>query len=474
MKTKVIATIGPASSSQQMLKKLIFAGVDVFRLNFSHGVYEDFERIIKDIRALNAKMETHVAILADLQGPKIRTGEIVGGSKKVNKGDVVTFTTIKDEKPGEKIFISYERFPLDVKAGENILLDDGKITLRVIHTDGRQQVEAKVMNGGILLPRKGVNLPNTNLSLPSLTEKDIKDLDFILHHEIDLIALSFVRSEADIISLKELIEAKKPLIKPPIIAKIEKPEAIKRLDTIIASAAGVMVARGDLGVEIPLQHVPLIQKKIVKKCLSQAKPVIIATQMMEGMINNPRPTRAEVNDVANSVMDGADALMLSGETSIGNYVVETVETMQKIISEVEHYDDIYNKFQPPVFKNNDRFTSDSIIYSGCKVAGEARAKAIVSVASSGYSTAKISSHRPKAKIIAFAREQHILRRLNLLWGVQPMWFDRFINTDQTISDLMEELKSKGIIQKGDLVLHISNMPINQPGKSNMLKLSFAE
>jgi pyruvate kinase len=474
MKTKVIATLGPASSSPQMIKKLIFAGVDVFRLNFSHGIYEDFERIIRDIRALNAKMETHVAILADLQGPKIRTGEIEGGSRKVSKGDVITFTTNVDETPGEKIFISYKRFPLDVKAGENILLDDGKINLRIISTDGREQVQAKVMNGGILYPRKGVNLPNTNLSLPSLTEKDIRDLDFILQHEIDLIALSFVRSESDITSLQQLIDEKKLSFKPPIIAKIEKPEAIKRLDAIIAAAAGVMVARGDLGVEIPLQHVPLIQKKIVKKCLSQAKPVIIATQMMEGMINNPRPTRAEVNDVANSVMDGADALMLSGETSVGNYPVETVETMQKIISEVEHYDDIYNKFQPPVFKNNDRFTSDSIIYSGCKVAGEARAKAIVSVASSGYSTAKISSHRPKAKIIAFAREQHILRRLNLLWGVQPMWFDRFINTDQTISDLMEELKSKGIIQKGDLVLHISNMPINQPGKSNMLKLSYAE
>jgi len=383
-------------------------------------------------------------------------------------------TTNKDETPGEKIFISYQRFPLDVKAGENILLDDGKINMRVISTDGRHEVEARAMNGGILYPRKGVNLPNTNLSLPSLTEKDIRDLDFILQHEVDLIALSFVRSESDITSLQKLIDEKKLSFKLPIIAKIEKPEAIKRLDAIIAAAAGVMVARGDLGVEIPLQHVPLIQKKIVKKCLSQAKPVIIATQMMEGMINNPRPTRAEVNDVANSVMDGADALMLSGETSVGNYPVETVETMQKIISEVEHYDDIYNKFQPPVFKNNDRFTSDSIIYSGCKVAGEARAKAIVSVASSGYSTAKISSHRPKAKIIAFAREQHILRRLNLLWGVQPMWFDRFINTDQTISDLMEELKSKGIIQKGDLVLHISNMPINQPGKSNMLKLSYAE
>ncbi len=474
MKTKIVATIGPASSSPKLLKKLIFAGVDVFRLNFSHGVYEDLERIIKDIRALNTKMETHVAILADLQGPKIRTGEIPDGSKKLIKGQTLIFTTNDTDTDRDKVFISYKRLPLDVRTGENILLDDGKINLRVIRTDGESEVETRVLNGGVLYSRKGVNLPNTNLSLPSLTQKDIRDLDFILKHDIDLIALSFVRSEFDIEALRKLIDEKHKTFKPPIIAKIEKPEAIKRLDAVIAAADGVMVARGDLGVEIPLQHVPLIQKKIVKKCLSMAKPVIIATQMMEGMINNPRPTRAEVNDVANSVMDGADALMLSGETSIGNYPVETVETMQKIISEVEHYEDIYHKFQPPVIKNNDRFISDSIIYSGCKIAGEVKAKAIVSIASSGYSTAKISSHRPKAKVIVFAREQHILRRLNLLWGVQPLLFDRFINTDQTISDLMEELKAKGLIQTGDLVLHISNMPINQPGKSNMLKLSFAE
>jgi pyruvate kinase len=474
MKTKVIATLGPASSSQKIIKKLIFAGVDVFRLNFSHGAYDDFERIIKDICALNKKMETHVAILADLQGPKIRTGEIPGGSRKLAKGDVVVLTTKTTNEPGEKIYISYERFPQDVKAGETILLDDGKIILRIVKTDGQSVVEAKVLNGGILYSRKGINLPNTNLSLPSLTPKDINDLDFILKKEIDLIALSFVRSEFDIETLRKNIDDKNPTFKPPVIAKIEKPEAIKRIDAIIDAADGVMVARGDLGVEIPLQQVPMIQKKIVKKCLSKAKPVIIATQMMEGMMNNPRPTRAEVNDVANSVMDGADALMLSGETSVGVYPVESVETMQKIISEVEHFEDIYHKYQPPVMKNNDRFISDSIIYSGCKVAGEARAKAIVSVASSGYSTAKIASHRPKSKIFVFAREQHILRRLNLLWGVQPLWFDRFINTDQTISDLMDELKSKGLIQKGDLVLHISNMPINQPGKSNMLKLSYAE
>jgi len=474
MKTKIVATLGPASSSTKVIKKLIFAGVDVFRLNFSHGVHDEFERIISDVRALNAKLETHVAILADLQGPKIRTGEIKNGSKTLAKGDLVIFTTNKPDGESDKIFISYENFPRDIRAGETILLDDGKISLRIVKTDGKCDVVAKVLNGGILLPRKGVNLPNTNLSLPSLTPKDIADLDFILKHEIDLIALSFVRSEYDIEALKKLIQDKTTTFNPPVIAKIEKPEAIKRIDAIIDAADGVMVARGDLGVEVPLQQVPLIQKKIVKKCLSKAKPVIIATQMMEGMLNNPRPTRAEVNDVANSVMDGADALMLSGETSVGQYPVETVETMQKIISEVEHYEDIFNKFQSPEMKNNERFISDSIIYSGCKVASEAKAKAIVSVASSGYSTAKISSHRPKAKIFVFTSDQHILRRLNLLWGVQPLWFDRFLHTDQTISDLMDELKSKGLIQTGDLVVHISNMPINQPGKSNMLKLSYAE
>ncbi len=474
MKTKIIATLGPASSSPAMLKKLIYAGVDVFRLNFSHVDYKVFSRIIHDIHDLNAKLETHVAILADLQGPKIRVGEVAPEGIPLSEGQTIYFTNDEHESGGEKIFVNYKDFARDVHVGENILLDDGKISLRISKTDGKSEVEARVLDGGLLMSRKGVNLPDTKVSLPSLTEKDKQDVKFILDHKVDWIALSFVRLAADIEGLKSLMKTLSPNRILPVIAKIEKPEGVKNIDSIVMAADGIMVARGDLGVEVPLQNVPMIQKMIVKKCLSQARPVIIATQMMEGMINSTRPTRAEVNDVANSVMDGADALMLSGETSVGKFPTETVETMQKIISEVELYEGIYHRHHIPTVKNNPRFISDSIIYSGCNVAREAGAKAIVSVASSGYSTAKIASHRPNAVIFGFANTQDILRRLNIVWGVKPVFFDRYINTDQTISDLKQELKQKGLVQPGDLLVHISNMPINEPGKSNMLKLGYVE
>lgn len=474
MKTKIVATVGPATSSPEMLKKLIFAGVDVFRLNFSHVDYEKFEQIINDIHQLNAKLETHVAILADLQGPKIRVGDVAPEGIRLNKGDTLKFTSDKEKTDDRTIYINYSGLATDVKVGENILLDDGKISLRVKKTDGKSVITSTVVSGGVLFSRKGVNFPDTRLSLPSLTEKDKKDVEFILNHKFDWVALSFVRLAADIEGLRSLIKRINPGNPIPIIAKIEKPEAVKNMDSIVEAANGIMVARGDLGVEIPLQNVPMVQKELVKKCLEHARPVIIATQMMEGMLSNPRPTRAEVNDVANSVMDGADALMLSGETSVGNYPVETVETMQKIIDQVELYEGIYYKQSKPVITNNPRFISDSIIYSGCNVAREARAKAIVSVASSGYSTAKISSQRPHATIFAFASTSHILRRLNILWGVKPVHFDRYIHTDQTIMDLKSELKKRGLVQSGDLLVHISNMPINQPGKSNMLKLGYVE
>ncbi len=474
MRTKIVATVGPASSSAQMLKKLIFAGVDVFRLNFSHGNYADFERIINDIRALNKKLETHVAILADLQGPKIRIGELAGGEMMIRKDDEVILTTNRDHPVAGSIFINYPDFPKDVSPGEKILLDDGKFTLQIIETDGEKDVTAKVVIGGKLLSRKGVNLPDTKISLPSLSEKDIRDIRFILDHDIEWVGLSFVRSAQDIRELSGYIAEQQPEHKPFIIAKIEKPEAVEAIDEILAVTDGVMIARGDLGVEVPLQAVPVIQKRIVKKCMEVGKPVIIATQMMEGMMTNPRPTRAEVNDVANSVMDGADALMLSGETSMGSFPVETVETMQKIISQVEDYENIFHRQHLPVLENNARFISDSIIYSGVNMAREANAKAMVSVASSGYSAIKISSHRPKADIFTFSPNGFLLRQLNMIWGIYPILFNRIVNTDQTISDMMQELKKRGLVKENDLIVHISNMPINQPGKSNMLKLSHVE
>ena len=474
MKTKIIATIGPASSSKIILKKLIFAGVDVFRLNFSHGSYDEFSQIIADIHDLNRKLETHVAILADLQGPKIRIGNIEGGGIDLKKNDEIVFSTLPTETGDGKVFINYRHFPADVQKGEKILLDDGKITLMVSEVVNETEVKAKVLIGGKLTSRKGVNLPDTEISLPSLSEKDKDDVEFITGHDVDWIGLSVVRAAKDVEELRDLIRKVSRKNVPTIIAKIEKPEAVKNIESIMEVAQGIMIARGDLGVEVPLHTVPVIQKRIVKRCLAMNKPVIIATQMMEGMMYNSRPTRAEVNDVANSVMDGADALMLSGETSVGNYPVEAVETMEKIIREVEIFEDIYNKNQKPVKANNPRFISDSVIYSGCNMAYEAHARAIVSVASSGYSAAKIASHRPKSTIYAFASDEFILRRLNLVWGIKPMFFDRCINTDQTIADLTMELKKKGMVEQGDLLVHISNMPINEPGKSNMLKLSHVE
>jgi len=474
MKTKIVATIGPASSSASAIKQLIRAGADVFRINFSHAEYSNVEHIIKTLRRLNRELNVHIPILADLQGPKIRIGNVPGDMIKVKKGDRLVFTTKPTDSDSAKIFINYPDFPKDVHPGNSILLDDGKLSLQIEKTNGKDEVEAKVLIGGELKSRKGVNLPNTKLTLPSLSEKDKRDLDFILEHDIEWVALSFVRSAGDVQELIDLIKSKKQGNIPPVIAKIEKPEAIINLDEILKTAHGAMVARGDLGVEIPLQTVPLTQKRIVKKCLSMAKPVIIATQMMEGMLENSRPTRAEVNDVANSVLDGADALMLSGETSVGKYPVETVKTMEKIISEVEEYEDIYNKKHKPAREKNPDFISDSIIYSGCKLARETRAKAIVSVASSGYSTAKIASYRPKATIFTFADNGFILRRLNLVWGVKPQCNKEFLHTDHTIALLMKELKEKKLIKKGELLVHISNMPINEPGKSNMLKLSYVE
>jgi len=475
MKTKIVATIGPASDSPATLRKMIYAGADVFRLNFSHGTHEAFGRTIANIHQLNEKLGTHVAILVDLQGPKIRIGDVGEAGRKFKKDELLIFTVVAENASPEKILINYADFPKDVRPGETILLDDGKIALKIEETmPEKGEVVAKALAAGVLYSRKGVNLPDTEVSLPSLSDKDKDDLAFILDQQIDWLALSFVRKAADVEELIALMKSyrDKPLL--PVIAKIEKPEAVKNIDAIIRVSQGIMVARGDLGVEVPLQNVPVIQKRIVKKCIAGAKPVIIATQMMEGMINSPRPTRAEVNDVANSVIDGADAVMLSGETSIGNFPVETVTTMNKIIKEVEHFEDIYDKQHLPETKDDPHFITDSVVYSGCNLARTSKAKAIVSVASTGYSTAKISSYRPKATIYAFAGNARTLHRLNLLWGVRPLFFDHYMNTDQTIADLMKTLKEENLLLQGDLIVHISNMPIDQPGKSNMIKLALVD
>lgn len=467
-RTKIVATLGPASTSMEVLEHMINAGVNVCRINFSHGAYDNVLTQINNVRALNKKLNTHVAILADLQGPKLRIGVVENNSVELVVGKEIVITTKECIGTAERVYITYPQFPKDVKAGENILIDDGKLLLKVIETNGMDEVKSVVVYGGILSSKKGVNLPNTKVSLPCLTEKDLRDLDFALENNVEWIGLSFVRSVTDIIDLKTIIRKKNKHAR--VIAKIEKPEALVGIDNIIDMSDGIMVARGDLGVELPMEQVPLVQKMLVRKCLAASTPIIIATQMMESMIVNFAPTRAEVNDVANAVLDGADAVMLSGETSVGKYPIQVIEAMTRIIKNVEQEESIYYKEHEPTTKNQ-TFVADSICYNACVMAKQADVRAIVSMTNSGYTAFKLASQRPQAKIFIFTENESLLTTLNLLWGVQGFYYDKYESTDQTISDILEVLKKQHLAEVDDLVINIASMPMKERGKTNMLKLS---
>lgn len=469
--TKIVATLGPSSSDKETLKQMFLEGVNVCRLNFSHGSHENHENIIKTIRELNEETGLNVAILADLQGPKIRTNEMEDNGVEIVNGQSITIVTEKIIGNNKRFSINYKNLPNDVKPGERILLDDGKLILEVVKTDGIKEIEAKVILGGILSSKKGVNFPNTTISMPSLTEKDRIDLDFALSQNVDWIGLSFVRSARDIIELKHIISKQKG--KAKVIAKIEKPEAIEDIDEIITASDALMVARGDLGVEVPYESVPLLQKMIIKKSASQAKPVIVATQMMESMIKSLTPSRAEVNDVANAVLDGADAVMLSGETSIGLHPIEVIKTMTRIVSEMEGFDGIYYKEEAPE-KSNERFISDSICFNACRLSQRVQADAIITMSFSGYTAYKIASQRPKAPIYVFTSNPQILTQLNLIWGVKGFYYDKRISTDHSIADIKYILKKQGLLNTGDIVINIASIPLEENGKSNMLKLSEVE
>lgn len=467
-KTKIVATIGPASADKAMLKSMILAGVNVCRINFSHGDHPTHKKVIDTIRELDQEMGTFTAILGDLQGPKIRIGEVENNGVELVDGSELVITTQEMVGTAQEVYITYSQFPKDVAAGERILIDDGKLMLDVIETNREDRVVCKVIHGGTLSSKKGVNLPNTKISLPCLTEKDLKDLDFALNNDLSWIALSFVRKAQDVRELREIIDARGT--KNRIIAKIEKPEAIDNLDEIIAETDGVMVARGDLGVEIPMQNVPLIQKEIVNKCQRSAKPVIIATQMMETMIENISPTRAEVNDVANAVMDGADAVMLSGETSVGRFPLQVIEAMYKILIRTETFQGIYHKeFLPEVV--DDRFISDSVCFSAVKMQERTKAKAIITMTHSGYTAFKISSFRPASNVFVFTSNVKILNMLSLLWGVKGFYYDKFESTDNTILDIKKMLKNNDLLEAEDLVINIASMPISDKGMTNMVRLS---
>jgi pyruvate kinase len=467
--TKIIATLGPASSSKEVLKKLIEQGVDVFRLNFSHSTQEEHLKVINHIKCLNEEMGTNISILADLQGPKLRVGQIENNQLELCAGEIVNFTTEKCIGNKEKLYISYQSFPMDVQPGENILIDDGKIKLEVTETNQKDLVKAKVIYGGILSSRKGVNLPNTQISMPSLTDEDRSNANFALDNDVDWIALSFVRKPSDILDLKDLIKKKRG--HAGVVAKIEKPEALEAIDEIIDLTDAVMVARGDLGVEIPFDEVPLTQKMLVNKCIAQSKPVIIATQMMESMINNFSPTRAEATDVANAVLDGADALMLSGETSVGKYPVETIMNMQKIINFTEAYGQPFNRKNPPI-EGTPTFVPNSICYNASILANQMKAKAIVAFTHSGYTVYRLSGHRPKTKIFAFTSNKKLLRKLSLVWGVEAFYIKEYIQIDEAITHSIEILKQKQEVNDGDIIVHLGSTPLNQKGRTNMLKVGY--
>jgi len=467
--TKIVATLGPASSSKNVLEGLFEEGIDVCRLNFSHGSHADHLELINLIKKINDENGTNVAMLADLQGPKLRVGEMENNGVRLEDGHVFQLVNEPCKGTADQAYLSYPLLAKDVNIGEQILMDDGKICLEVTGTNGKDTVTTRVINGGILSSKKGVNLPDTRISLPSLTEKDIADAKFALDHGIDWIALSFVRSVTDILEIKEVIKhSKRPHAR--VIAKIEKPEALREIDQIIDMSDGIMVARGDLGVEVPFDQVPLIQKDLVGKCLRRSKPVIIATQMMESMITNFRPTRAEANDVGNAVLDGADALMLSGETSVGKYPVEVVRSMQKIIDATEQGYNYFRKNPPREFSRT--FLADSICYAACSMAEQTNAKAIITYTYTGYTALRIASHRPSASIFAFTDNSRVIRKLSLVWGIRSYYAEAFSSIDDYIEGSIRQLKEMGLVTDDDVVIHVGSTPTNERGRTNIVKLSY--
>jgi len=469
-KTKVIATVGPASNTKKVLKSLIVAGTDVFRLNFSHGTHEDHAKVIKHIRELNKELNTHISILQDLQGPKIRLDTVADGTV-IEDGDKLVVSTEEILGNAKKVSTTYKGLANDVNPGESILIDDGNIELRVDSVKGKE-VHTTVVHGGSLKSRKGINLPSSNVSAPSLTPKDIEDLKFGIEHDVDWVALSFVRDPLDIIDLKMRIEAAKKDIR--VIAKIEKPEAVKKIDAIIDATDAIMVARGDLGVEVEMEDVPMIQKNIIKKCNRAAKPVIVATQMLESMIENARPTRAETNDVANSVIDGADTVMLSAETAAGKFPELAVQSMNKIIGSVEsNYEEIYFKYHESRPESPD-FYPTSLVQSAVRLSYDTKAHVIAGMTWSGFTAWKLSANRPKANIFIFTGNKKLLTMINLIWGVRGYYFDSNDTTDETIEKVEALLKKEGHLNKGDAYITMASMPIKKKYRTNMLKINVTE
>ena len=471
-KTKIIATVGPACNSYEQLLALVNAGVNVFRLNFSHGTHESHAEVIRNIQEINKEFPLNIAILADLQGPKLRVGSIAGGALELAEGQTITFcSTPNQEGTADCLYISYPNFHHDVQVGEKILMDDGKIDARITEITADHKVKATVLTAGVLLPNKGVNLPDTKISLPSLTEKDLRDLDFIIGQQIDWVALSFVRKPQDIEHLRQQLTAKGSRAK--IIAKIEKPEALNHLREIVLTSDAIMIARGDLGVEMPVEKIPMFQKDIIRKCIHRAKPVIVATQMMESMIDRSHPNRSEVTDVANAVTEGTDAVMLSGETAMGKHPALVVQTMVNIIKEVEKEKTVYNRNLTPQ-PHSPSFLSDALCYNACRIAEDVHADALIGMTQSGYTGFMLSSYRPHAALFVFSQTESLINQLSLSWGVQAFHYHLTDDLDQMIFGQIEFLKEKGLLKSGDIVVNTGSMPVSEHLPTNMLKITKAE
>ena len=469
-KTKIIATIGPSSSSSKTVEQMMLEGVDVFRINFSHAKHNEVKKTIKLIREIDKKLSLNTAIIADLQGPKLRIGKMRKNSS-FKEGDKITIDS-KSQLVGnsKKLYVNYKNLAKDIKEGENILLDDGKIILKILSTNKKDLLTAEVIQGGSIESNKGFNLPNTKITLSPLTEKDTKDAILAINENVDWLALSFVRSKSDIEDLIKIINQNSKY-RIPVIAKIEKPEALKNIDEIIKVSSGLMVARGDLGVELQSSEIPLIQKRLVAKAKKARIPVIIATQMMESMMDSMSPSRAEVNDVANSVMDGADAVMLSGETSVGKYPLEVIKTISSIINKVENSNLISLANKRPKDQKSKRYITKSICFSAAKMANDIKAKAISTLTNSGYTAFQISSWRPSTHILVFTSNKRILTQLNLLWGVKAFFYDGFESTDKTVEQINKIALDNKFLIKGDKVINLTSMPIDKKGMTNTLRIS---
>jgi pyruvate kinase len=468
--TKIVATVGPACDTHEKLLALVKAGVNVFRLNFSHGAHEDKARIIESIRTINKTEPYNIAILGDLQGPKLRVGEIENNALHVVPGDILTFTNEKLVGTKERIYVSYPNLHNDVKIGNKIMIDDGKLEVKVVNIERNNDVKVEVTMGGVISSKKGVNLPDTKISLPALTDKDLVDLEFIIEQQLDWVALSFVRSVKDLVILRSKLQEKNS--KTKIIAKIEKPEALTNIRDIIIESDGIMIARGDLGVELPIEQVPLIQKQLIRKCIHRAKPVIVATQMMESMIDRSKPNRSEITDVANAVIEGADAVMLSGETATGQHPTLVVETMRKIIMEVEKTDYNYNREEELAPQpHSPSFLSDAVCYNACKLARDVNAEALIGMTQSGYTAFMLSSYRPKSPLFIFSKERTLINQLSLSWGVRAFYYAEENSLDDIMEDQIEILKERGFIKTGDIVVNTGSTPVQLHLPTNVLKIT---